>query len=75
MFYTIDLKNKTKQKTFRQSKNHVLFVAVTVLAMAEKRRLGYSVHRDILNEEAVDEMAEKSDSKPPLSEKVKKAVR
>lgn len=43
--------------------------------MAEKRRMGYKVHREILDEEAVDEMAEKSDSKTPLSEKVKKAVR
>lgn len=43
--------------------------------MAEKRRMGYNVHRDILDEETVDEMAEKSDSKTPLSEKVKKAMR
>ncbi|TNN64666.1 Solute carrier family 26 member 6 [Liparis tanakae] len=30
-----------------------------VAAMAERRRMGYSVHRDILDEEAVDEMAER----------------
>nr|XP_046253622.1 solute carrier family 26 member 6 isoform X2 [Scatophagus argus] len=44
--------------------------------MAERRRMDYSVHREILDEEALDEMAEKSDSKTQtLSEKVKKSVR
>ncbi|XP_075949600.1 solute carrier family 26 member 6 [Anarhichas minor] len=43
--------------------------------MAERRRMGYSVHREILDEEAVDELAKKSDSKPSLSEKVKKSMR
>ncbi|XP_049922093.1 solute carrier family 26 member 6 isoform X2 [Epinephelus moara] len=43
--------------------------------MAERRRMGYSVQRDILDEGAVDEIAEKSDSKTPLSEKVKKSMR
>lgn len=46
-----------------------------VLAMGERRRLGYSVHREILDEGAVDEIAEKSDSKTSLSEKVKKSMR
>lgn len=46
-----------------------------VLAMAERRKMGYSVHREILDEGAVDEMADKSDSKTSLSEKVKKAMR
>ncbi|XP_035512371.1 solute carrier family 26 member 6 [Morone saxatilis] len=43
--------------------------------MAERRRMGYSVHREILDEGAVDEMAEKADSKTSLSEKVKKSMR
>ncbi|XP_063751168.1 solute carrier family 26 member 6-like isoform X1 [Eleginops maclovinus] len=45
------------------------------LAMEERRRTGYSVHREILDEGAVDEMAEKSDSKTSLSEKVRKSMR
>ena len=43
--------------------------------MAERRRVGYSVHREILDEGEVDEMAQKSDSKTSLSEKVKKSMR
>ncbi|KAM7412292.1 hypothetical protein PAMA_021985 [Pampus argenteus] len=43
--------------------------------MAERRRRGYSVHREILDEENVDEMAEKSDSKPSLCEKFKNSMR
>ncbi|XP_070767116.1 solute carrier family 26 member 6 [Enoplosus armatus] len=43
--------------------------------MAERRRMGYSVHREILDEGAVDEMAEKSDSKTSLSERVKRSMR
>ncbi|KAK5863277.1 hypothetical protein PBY51_000318 [Eleginops maclovinus] len=43
--------------------------------MEERRRTGYSVHREILDEGAVDEMAEKSDSKTSLSEKVRKSMR
>ncbi|XP_076598298.1 solute carrier family 26 member 6 [Chaetodon auriga] len=43
--------------------------------MAERRRVGYNIHREILDEGAVDEMAEKSDSKTSLCEKVKKSVR
>ncbi|XP_018530609.1 solute carrier family 26 member 6 [Lates calcarifer] len=42
--------------------------------MAERRRTGYSIQRKILDEGAVDEMAEKSDSKPSLCEKVKKSM-
>ncbi|XP_032376851.1 solute carrier family 26 member 6 [Etheostoma spectabile] len=42
--------------------------------MAERRRGGYSVHREILDEGAVDEMAQKSDSKTSLSEKVKRSM-
>ncbi|XP_034000477.1 solute carrier family 26 member 6 isoform X1 [Trematomus bernacchii] len=45
------------------------------LAMEERRRAGYSVQREILDEGAVDEMAEKSDSKTSLSEKLKKSMR
>ncbi|XP_053172865.1 solute carrier family 26 member 6 [Scomber japonicus] len=43
--------------------------------MTEMRRRSYSVHREILDEEAVDEMAEKSDSKTSLCEKVKSSMR
>ncbi|KAI9531046.1 hypothetical protein NQZ68_000538 [Dissostichus eleginoides] len=45
------------------------------LAMEERRRAGYSVQREILDEGAVDELAEKSDSKTSLSEKLKKSMR
>ncbi|KAK1897738.1 Solute carrier family 26 member 6 [Dissostichus eleginoides] len=43
--------------------------------MEERRRAGYSVQREILDEGAVDELAEKSDSKTSLSEKLKKSMR
>lgn len=39
------------------------------------RRTGYSVERQILDEETVDEMAEKSDAKTSLSDKIKKSMR
>lgn len=39
------------------------------------RRTGYSVQRQILDEEAVEEIAEKSDSKTPISDKIKKSMR
>uniref|UniRef100_A0A8C9XVU7 Solute carrier family 26 member 6 n=1 Tax=Sander lucioperca TaxID=283035 RepID=A0A8C9XVU7_SANLU len=42
--------------------------------MAERRQVGYSVHREILDEGAVDEMAQKSDSKTSLCEKVKTSM-
>ncbi|XP_038578932.1 solute carrier family 26 member 6-like [Micropterus salmoides] len=43
--------------------------------MAERRRMGYSVNREIMDEGEVDEVAEKSDSKTSLSERVKKSMR
>ncbi|KAM6983046.1 LOW QUALITY PROTEIN: solute carrier family 26 member 6 [Tautogolabrus adspersus] len=43
--------------------------------MAERRRPGYSVHRSVLDEGEVEEMAEKCETKLSLSEKVKKSVR
>uniref|UniRef100_A0A3Q3MUU0 Solute carrier family 26 member 6 n=1 Tax=Mastacembelus armatus TaxID=205130 RepID=A0A3Q3MUU0_9TELE len=43
--------------------------------MAERRWVGYNVQRQILDEEAVDEMAEKSESKVVLSESIKKSMR
>ncbi|XP_022059022.2 solute carrier family 26 member 6 isoform X2 [Acanthochromis polyacanthus] len=43
--------------------------------MAERRRMSYSVHRDVLDEGAVDEMAEKSESKTSLCEKVGRSMR
>lgn len=51
------------------------FLCTSSVAMAERRRTGYSIQRKILDEGAVDEMAEKSDSKPSLCEKVKKSMR
>ncbi|XP_073325629.1 solute carrier family 26 member 6 isoform X1 [Pagrus major] len=53
----------------------LIFSFQLVSAMAERKRMGYSVQREILDEGAVDEMAEKSDSKTSLSEKVKKSMR
>ncbi|KAM4563680.1 solute carrier family 26 member 6 [Odontesthes bonariensis] len=46
-----------------------------VSAMAERRRMNYSVQRDILDEATVDEMAQKTVSKPSLCEKMKKSMR
>lgn len=43
--------------------------------MEDRRRMGYSVQREILDEGALDEMAEKSESKISLSDKVKKSMR
>ncbi|XP_070695721.1 solute carrier family 26 member 6 isoform X1 [Pempheris klunzingeri] len=43
--------------------------------MAEKRRMGYSINRDVLDEGAVEELADKSDSKTTLSDKLKKSMR
>ncbi|XP_062419655.1 solute carrier family 26 member 6 isoform X2 [Pungitius pungitius] len=43
--------------------------------MKERRRTDYYVHRDVLDEGAVDEIAKKSDSKPSMSEKFKKSMR
>ncbi|XP_072223130.1 solute carrier family 26 member 6 [Leuresthes tenuis] len=46
-----------------------------VSAMTERRRMNYSVQRDILDEATVDEMAQKTNSKPSLCEKMKKSMR
>ncbi|XP_068192853.1 solute carrier family 26 member 6-like [Antennarius striatus] len=43
--------------------------------MEERRRIGYSVQREVLDEGAVDDMAEKSYSKTPLFEKLRESVR
>lgn len=43
--------------------------------MAERRRPGYNVHRDILDEGEVEELAEKSEAKTSLTDKVKKSMR
>nr|BAD22607.1 solute carrier family 26 member 6 b [Anguilla japonica] len=43
--------------------------------MAERRRGGYRVEREVLDELSVEEVAEKTDSKVPLSEKVRESVR
>ncbi|XP_041802711.1 solute carrier family 26 member 6 [Chelmon rostratus] len=43
--------------------------------MAERRRMGYSVNREILDEGAVDEMAQKSESKTSPYDKVKTSMR
>ncbi|XP_029912187.1 solute carrier family 26 member 6 [Myripristis murdjan] len=41
----------------------------------ERKRAGYSVQRDVLDEEGVEEMAEKSDSKTSLCERVRQSAR
>ncbi|XP_041654924.1 solute carrier family 26 member 6 isoform X2 [Cheilinus undulatus] len=43
--------------------------------MAERRRPGYNVHREVLDEGAVEELAKKSEVTTSLSEKVKKSLR
>ncbi|XP_061830319.1 solute carrier family 26 member 6-like [Nerophis lumbriciformis] len=43
--------------------------------MAERRPAGYRVHRDILDEEAVDKLAEKSESKTSVWGKIKNSLR
>uniref|UniRef100_A0A667WUZ8 STAS domain-containing protein n=1 Tax=Myripristis murdjan TaxID=586833 RepID=A0A667WUZ8_9TELE len=43
--------------------------------MMERKRAGYSVQRDVLDEEGVEEMAEKSDSKTSLCERVRQSAR
>lgn len=43
--------------------------------MEDRRRINYRVHREILDEGAVDELAEKKDSKTSLCEKVKESMR
>lgn len=43
--------------------------------MAERRPLGYDVHREILDEETVEKMAQKSESKTSVREKLGKAAR
>ncbi|KAM4610830.1 solute carrier family 26 member 6 [Polymixia lowei] len=43
--------------------------------MADRKRVGYSVQRQVLDEGALDIMAEKSDVKTTLSERVKDSVR
>ncbi|KAL4645972.1 solute carrier family 26 member 6-like isoform X1 [Arapaima gigas] len=42
---------------------------------AERRRVTYSVQRDVLDELSVDEMAEKSEQQTPLSDKIRKSLR
>lgn len=46
-----------------------------VAAMAERKRMAYNVARDILDEETLDEMAEKVDSNSPPCVKLKKSLR
>ncbi|CAN9515745.1 unnamed protein product [Ophioblennius macclurei] len=43
--------------------------------MAQRRLVDYSVNRDVLDEDGVNELAEKSESKTSLCEKVKESVR
>uniref|UniRef100_A0A7N6B3R0 SLC26A/SulP transporter domain-containing protein n=1 Tax=Anabas testudineus TaxID=64144 RepID=A0A7N6B3R0_ANATE len=54
---------------------YIILFSHQVLTMAERRRPGYSIYREILDEEAVDVIAQKSESKTSLCEKVKKSVR
>ncbi|XP_056895957.1 solute carrier family 26 member 6 [Takifugu flavidus] len=43
--------------------------------MAQRKRMAYNVSRDILDEETLDEIAEKADSNPSLCDKLKKSLR
>ncbi|XP_037540886.1 solute carrier family 26 member 6 [Nematolebias whitei] len=43
--------------------------------MEERKHLSYEVKREILNEEELDELAQKSDSKPSLCDKISKSMR
>ncbi|XP_054646049.1 solute carrier family 26 member 6 [Dunckerocampus dactyliophorus] len=43
--------------------------------MAERRPAGYQVHREILDEGAVDKLAEKSESKTSVCDKIKNSLR
>lgn len=43
--------------------------------MAERRRQGYNVHRDILDEGEVEELAEKCETTTSLGDKLKKSMR
>lgn len=51
------------------------FVSCLFLGVMERRRGGYSIQREILDEEAVDELAEKSESKTSLCDKLKESAR
>lgn len=46
-----------------------------VAAMEERNRMAYNVTRDILDEETLEEMAEKAEPDPPLCVKLKKSLR
>uniref|UniRef100_A0A672GGY2 STAS domain-containing protein n=1 Tax=Salarias fasciatus TaxID=181472 RepID=A0A672GGY2_SALFA len=54
---------------------YVYFELQPAAAMAQRRLVDYRVHRDVLDEDAVSELAEKSDSKTSLRKKVKESVR
>uniref|UniRef100_A0A8C7L6A7 STAS domain-containing protein n=1 Tax=Oncorhynchus kisutch TaxID=8019 RepID=A0A8C7L6A7_ONCKI len=43
--------------------------------MEERRRVGYCVHREVLDEGKVDQLAEKSDVRVPFSEKIRESLR
>ncbi|XP_013857216.1 solute carrier family 26 member 6 [Austrofundulus limnaeus] len=43
--------------------------------MEERKRLNYKVQREVLDEEELDEIAQKSDSKPSLRDKMAKSMR
>ncbi|CAB1336277.1 unnamed protein product [Coregonus sp. 'balchen'] len=43
--------------------------------MTERRRVGYCMHREVLDEGKVDQLAEKSDVKVPFSEKIRESMR
>uniref|UniRef100_A0A4W5R9G0 Solute carrier family 26 member 6 n=1 Tax=Hucho hucho TaxID=62062 RepID=A0A4W5R9G0_9TELE len=43
--------------------------------MEERRRVGYCVHREVLDEGKVDQLAEKSDVRVPFSDKIRESVR
>ena len=43
--------------------------------MEARRRVGYQVHREVLNEEIVEDLAENSDVTVPFSQKVRESMR
>lgn len=43
--------------------------------MENRRRVGYNIQRDVMDEICVDSVAEKSDVKTPLSDKIKESMR
>lgn len=52
-----------------------LFLLQLAATMVERKQMAYNVTRDILDEETLEEMAEKAGSGPPLCVRLKKSLR